>query len=80
MSVSAMFQVATEFNGTISAWDTGGVPTMSAMFQGASQSNVEVLDWEKVLDNLASGLTTDVAYLRKKDVFLITWYQVLRLM
>ena len=69
MSVSAMFQGATEFNGTISVWDTGGVTKMSAMFQGASQFNVEVLDWDKVLDNLASDLTTDVASLRNKDVF-----------
>ena len=34
-----MFQGATRFNGTISAWDTGGVTTMSAMFHGASQFN-----------------------------------------
>ena len=43
MSVSFMFHGPTDFNGTISAWDTGGVPIMSAMFQGASQFNVEVL-------------------------------------
>ena len=58
-----MFQGATEFNGNISAWDTGGVTPMPAMFHGASQFNVEVLDWDKVLYNLASGLTTDVASL-----------------
>ena len=42
--MSAIFQGATEFNGTISDWDTGGVTIMSTMFQGASKFNVEVLD------------------------------------
>ena len=42
-----MFQGATEFNSTISDWDTCSVTTMSTMFQGASQFNVEVLDWDK---------------------------------
>ena len=63
MSVSTMFQGATEVNGNISAWDTGGVTTIPVMFLGASQFNVEVLDWDKVLYNLASGLTTDIASL-----------------
>ena len=39
-----MFQGATEFNGTISDWDTGDVTTMSTMFPEASTFSVDVLN------------------------------------